>query len=264
MNPILQEIYETNLTTTPDGSTASIAGWSVDRNEAEFLCQVVTELQPTVTLEVGLAYGVSALSICEALPKTSSSRHIIIDPFQNHQPRWAGIGLHNLRRAGFEPLIEFYETYSYRALPQLESQGEQIEFAFIDGWHTFDFTFVDFFYVDKLLCQGGIVVFDDSDWPSVRQVIRYVVTNLPYRVYKRLPAALIERSTERKIYESVVDLGSLVLNGLCRLPGLNKPIRRAFGAELLGVDKQYGLAGSCIALQKVGKDEREVDDHVEF
>ena len=151
MNPILQEIYKTNFTTTPDGGKVSIGVDSIDRNEAEFLYQIVAELKPTVTLEVGLAYGISALVICDALRKTPSNRHIIIDPFQIRNWRWGGIGLHNLRRAGYEQLIEFHETYSYRALPQLEATGEKIDFAFIDGCHSFDFVLVDIFYIDKTL-----------------------------------------------------------------------------------------------------------------
>jgi hypothetical protein len=32
--------------------------------------------------------------------------------------------------------------------------GVQVDFAFMDGWHTFDYTLLDFFYTDKL---GGHV-----------------------------------------------------------------------------------------------------------
>ena len=144
MNPLLQEIYATNCATASDGRKLSIAGQSIDQNEAEFLSEIVAELRPVVTLEVGLAFGASALAICDALQVTSSNRHIVIDPFQNHR-KWSGIGLHNLRRAGFEQIIEFHEAYSYTILPQLQTTGQKIDFAFIDGAHTFDFVFVDFF-----------------------------------------------------------------------------------------------------------------------
>ena len=263
MNPILQELFTTGLTTTPDGSKVSISD-SVDPDEVEFLTQIVSELEPVVTLEVGLAMGISALAICEALPKTSSSRHIVIDPYQNCQPRWGGIGLHNLQRAGYERLVEFYELHSFRALPQIEASGWKIDFAFVDGWHTFDHVFVDFFYIDKILGVGGVVVFDDADWPSIRRVIRYIVTNLPYVVYKTLPKHEIRQSSQRRIYEAGISIGSIVLNSLCRIPWLEKPITRAFGAELLGIDKKFGLRGSCIALRKVGEDERSADYHKEF
>jgi predicted O-methyltransferase YrrM len=263
MNPVLEELFTTCLTTTPDGKQISISD-SVSPDEAQFLSQIVFEVGPSDTLEIGLAMGLSALAICDALPKTSSGRHIVIDPFQNCQPKWAGIGLHNLRRAGFEHRLEFYESPSHRVLPQLEASGRTIDFAFIDGCHTFDYAFVDFFYIDKLLPVGGIVAFDDADWPSVRRVIRYVVTNLPYSVYKTLPKESIQRSPERQVYEAGLGVGSVALNTCRRIPGLEKPISRAFGAELLGIDKKYGLIGPCIALRKEAEDSRQVDYHQEF
>lgn len=264
MNPFLEEIYATNQISTPEGGSASIAGESIDIDEAELLSKLVRELQPTVTLEVGLAFGVSALAICDAHPKTTSNRHIVIDPYQNDQPRWAGIGLHNLRKAGFESLIEFHETHSYRALPQIEATGQVVEVAFIDGWHTFDFVLVDFFYIDKMLCEGGIVIFDDADWPSIRRVIRYVVSNLHYSVYKTLPPHLITKSNKRRVYEAFINLGSSVLKGVGRIPGLKKPIARGFGGELLGIDRKYGLDGSFIALRKEKEKKRMSDHHIDF
>jgi len=46
-----------------------------------------------------------------------------------------------------------------------EAQGERIDFAFIDGAHTFDHVLVDFFYIDRMLNVGGIVAFDDVGFP---------------------------------------------------------------------------------------------------
>ena len=43
------------------------------------------------------------------------------------------------------------EKKSYEAMPELLKKGEEnYDFIFIDGWHTFDYTLVDFFYSDKL------------------------------------------------------------------------------------------------------------------
>ena len=69
------------------------------------------------------------------------------------------------------------------ALPQLCSQKEEFEFAFIDGSHLFDFTFVDFFFIDKLLAVGGHVAFDDLWMPAVRKVVSFVLKNKPYQLW---------------------------------------------------------------------------------
>ena len=175
MNPVLEELIRTGVSPTPEGGSVPLQS-HVLADEAEFLSQVVRGLKPTRTLEVGLAMGCSALAICDAISATHGARHVVIDPRQNARPLWAGIGLHNLDRAGFTPLIEFHEQPSHRALARFEAEGRRIDFAFIDGFHTFDYAFVDFFFVDKLLEVGGAVAFDDADWPSVRRVVRFVLT----------------------------------------------------------------------------------------
>ena len=80
----------------------------------------------------------------------------------------------NLRRSGYDHIVRLMEEPSYRALPALERSRQRIDFAFIDGWHTFDFTLLDFFFIDRILKVGGVVAFDDADWPAVRKVCRFV------------------------------------------------------------------------------------------
>jgi predicted O-methyltransferase YrrM len=154
---------------------------------------LVTRCRAAVSLEVGLAYGVSALFICDALVANGGRKHIAIDPYQlgiDSMPfeagrsasgvGFAGLGLLNLERAGYKDLVEFHNEPSYRALSRLEMSGERIDFAFIDGWHTFDYVMVAFFLVDRILNVGGIVVFDDALYPAIRKVARYVATHRRY------------------------------------------------------------------------------------
>ncbi|MEM7279435.1 MAG: class I SAM-dependent methyltransferase [Pseudomonadota bacterium] len=193
-------------------------------DEAEMLCSVVNQINPAESLEIGLGYGFSAMTICTSGQRPSEQRrHVVIDPHQTQY--WNGTGLRHLNDAGLSAMIEFKEDVSYRVLPDLEHQKQRFDLAFIDGWHTFDFVFVDFFYIDKLLKIGGVVVFDDADWDSIRPVLRYVVTNLDYEVYASTP--------ERK------------------------PESRS--------DSDLGLVGSCIALQKTGDSRgREIFYHRSF
>src|SRR5665647_3489404 len=97
-------------------------------------------------------------------------KHLVIDPYQNDVPEeslknseqpadpgWSGMGLLNVKKAGYEAIVEFYGKPSYLALPQILGTGCKIDFALIDGMHTFDFALVDFFYIDRLLNIGGVV-----------------------------------------------------------------------------------------------------------
>jgi len=49
--------------------------------------------------------------------------------------------------------------------------------AFIDGWHTFDYTFIDFFFVDQVLKDGGILAFHDMYALSKQKVLNFIKTH---------------------------------------------------------------------------------------
>ena len=245
MNSVLSEILETGTTKTATGSGTVKVQASISTAKGQFLQKLVRELDPTVSLEVGLAHGISALFICDALNPRNGTQHITIDPNQHGGPwgdSWEGIGIANLRRAGYGDIVRLIEEPSYRALAELESSGQRIDFAFIDGWHTFDFTLVDFFFIDRMLKVGGVVAFDDADWRAVRKVCRFVKTNLAYDVNGQGP----ESSLKRRLSERLLR---------------HSPFRMLLPPE---TDRSLGLAGSCIAFRKKAHDGRRWDHFVEF
>jgi len=251
VNPVLEKILKTGRTMSPDGESIEVKTSSISFREGEFLQKLIGELQPVETLEVGLAYGVSALFICDALQKVPNSRHIIMDPSQHNV--WKDIGLHNLREAGYEKMIEFYPLPSHQALQQLVAEGRKIDFAFVDGWHTFDYTLVDFFFIDKMLKVGGMVVLDDTNWPGIRKVCRYIATSRAYSVRSMRPAD-----------SSKLSIRHLLLDNILRIPGISKPLRNILKPELIESDIKLGLRGSCIAFKKEAEDTRRWDFHQPF
>ena len=252
MNPILQEILNTGCVSSPDGSIIKVHS-AVSCEDGKFLQELIFELKPTVTLEIGLAFGVSALFICDALEKTSGTKHIIIDPDQIE--KFEGIGLRNLKAAGYSDMVEFYNLPSYRALSGLEAEGRKVNIAFIDGWHTFDYVLVDFFFIDKMLEVGGIVVFDDANWPSIRKVCRYIATNQPYSVYKCTePIKKPELSFKRRIFNNTVVRSLKIFDGRMRI----------LRPEAVRTDIELGLHGGCIAFRKESEDRRRYDEHIHF
>lgn len=263
MNAILQEIFASQIIPTPHGKPIRLRD-GISPAEAELISATIEELQAARTLEIGLALGLSALAICGAIATRPGARHIILDPSQNSPTNWDGIGLYNLERAGFKSLIEFYEQPSAVALPALQAAGTRLDFAFVDGRHTFDHVLIDFFYIDQMLRVGGVIMFDDADWPSIRSVIRFMVANRAYTVYKTLPAHIDDRRLKRKVYEAAIAGLGRGLNLISRLPGLRLPISRMFSAETLGIDRKFGLRSSCIALRKNAEDRRETKWHVTF
>jgi len=254
MNSVLADILETGLLRTANGSGAVKAHSSISSSEGRFLQRLIQQLDPTVTLEVGLAYGISALFICDALNMRNETQHIAIDPNQHGGESgrgWEGIGIANLRRAGYGDIVRLIEEPSYRALAKLESSGQRIDFAFIDGWHTFDFALVDFFFIDRMLNVGGVVVFDDADWPAIRKVCRFVKTNLAYSVLNIGDPALDnrERSPKRRLAENLLHRSQ---------PG------RFLPPDVIDSDSSLGLDGFWLAFRKEADDRRRWDHFVDF
>ncbi len=178
MNPVLAELLETRRVVARDGTVIPLHS-EISVAEGTALQQLIRELRPQVTLEIGCGYGVSALFMCEALADVGGRAHIVIDPDQ--VTGWKSAGLFAIERAGFGSLLEFHPEPSHLALPRLEEAGVRVGVALIDGWHTFDYAMVDFFYVDHLLEPGGVLMLDDTAaYPAIRKLARYIRTHRQY------------------------------------------------------------------------------------
>ncbi len=180
MNQVLHELFEHRAVTSGSGQRHELFPTSITWHKGESLYNWIRSRRPQRTIEIGLAYGVSALFICQALSDNQQGTHIAIDP--RERDRWENLGLEQLAEAGLTDLMTFYEAPSHVQLPQLLHEGVQVDFAFVDGNHRFDYVFLDSFYLDRLLSVGGVIAFDDVWLPSVRKVIRFMLTSKGYRV----------------------------------------------------------------------------------
>lgn len=99
-------------------------------------------------------------------------------PFQKQV--WDDTGLLAVEQAGLEGYLEFRPQYSSLELPRLVEAGEQFDMVYIDGSHLFEDVFIDFYYVARVLSEGGLVIFDDSSNPNIRKVLRFIRRNLSH------------------------------------------------------------------------------------
>jgi predicted O-methyltransferase YrrM len=138
---------------------------------------VVAEGVETI-VEIGLAYGSSALAIGEALVSVPRTRplHVIIDPLQ--ETAWSNVGWELIQASGLAATSRLVLRPSSQALPALVEQGFTADAAFVDGSHRFHEVFTDLYFLRKIVRPGGLVVLDDHWWPSVRTASRYFETNM--------------------------------------------------------------------------------------
>ncbi len=152
---------------------------SISPQEGEFLWNVIRNNRYHKIVEIGCALGISSLYLSDAASQFSNPSHTIIDP--NQTSSWSGIGIRNLQ-AGDINFFSLIEEPSELALPKLLERKETFDFGFIDGWHTFDHALLDFFYLNRLIRIGGMIVFDDANWPSISNLLRYLSRYPAYKL----------------------------------------------------------------------------------
>jgi len=179
MNAVIQEIVSSGAVTDGLGNTFEPVS-AVTLESGALLYDFVRAHKPVRSLETGMAFGMSTLFICQALEDNAAGCHSAIDPFQESE--FKSIGVLNVERARLAHRFTLHQAPSDTVLPRLCADGETLDFAFIDGWHLFDFTLVDFYYIDKLLRVGGHVAFDDLWMPAVRKVISFALRNKAYEL----------------------------------------------------------------------------------
>ena len=158
-HPLIEEIETSGLTTLSDGARVPVHS-NMGPESGRLIQLAIETIRPSMALEVGLAFGISTLYILDAMQSYGAGRLIGIDPAGATRIEHGG-RLHNVEKASSDDRYLFYEERSHVVLPRLEDAGTQIQFALIDGWHTFDYALVDFFFVDRMLDVGEIIVLDD-------------------------------------------------------------------------------------------------------
>lgn len=251
-SPLMDRVYEDRLVPRQDGEWGAMNVY-VPREEGDLLYSLVRWLKPHHTIEVGMANGLSTFFIAQALKDNATGVHIAIDPFQATDWQNAGVAL--LQHGRIADRVRLLEQPSHQALPSLESRGIRAQFVFVDGNHLFDYVLTDFLCADRLLDIGGVIAFDDSDWPAITSVIRFALANRRYEIIcrdvviepthysPRLPARLL-RLVSRAI------------------PAVGAKMR----ADFLAPSHVLGIRGRCVALRKLASDDRDGQSrfHVRF
>ena len=149
---------------------------SLPEPDSDVLRDLILDENARAVIEIGLAYGSSALAIGEALvslgPEEAS--HLIIDAYQ-HQ--FENVGWDAIVSAGLDTICRLVDGRSQIALPRLVSEGFVTDTAFVDGSHVFHNVFVDLYFLRDLVRPGGLIILDDCQWPSVSTAVNYYVVN---------------------------------------------------------------------------------------
>jgi predicted O-methyltransferase YrrM len=170
--------------------------------DCDILRDTLVAERARVVIEVGLAYGSSALAIGEALCATGMAdvSHVVIDPFQ--ATAYDNVGWEALNAAGLADQTSFVSEASSLVLARLTADELTADAAFVDGSHRFHEVFVDLYFLRKLVRPGGLVILDDASWPSVAAALRYFDLNLGWQSVD-IPGRLTARRLPDEPFEPV-------------------------------------------------------------
>ena len=159
-------------TNDPAAEDGLVSYWGIQGSFLRLMAEMVTP--ESLTLETG-----SGLStVCFAI---IGSQHFCVSPFQKEHSR--------IRRYCSEhqistERIRFIPMRSDAALPSLDLGGRKLDFALIDGSHTFPEPIIDYYYVNDHLKVGGKLAIDDLSISSVGILHKFLITDPAYELVK--------------------------------------------------------------------------------
>ena len=151
-------------------------GWAAT-TYGNLLYGLVRALKPTVAVEIGTYKGFSALCIAKALHENENGLLHTVD--SNSKFSSKGIPDSLLCRIRHHKMNSVSQEF-YALLASLEL----VDFAFIDGNHSYSYSSRDFKAVYPCISEGGIIALHDSDKAGVRKLVnelssQYPVVTLP-------------------------------------------------------------------------------------
>ncbi|MBC7887146.1 MAG: class I SAM-dependent methyltransferase [Ferruginibacter sp.] len=244
---VLEAIFESGTMEINSAGERIPLHSNTSKEQGIFLQKIFDRVKPANSLEVGFAYGISAMFILEKHREAGSEdgAHLVIEP----DSYWGTVAIHNIEKEGLTKYLQIRRDYSDKILTQLYHQNHRIQYAYIDTTKQFDTVLQDFYFINKILDVGGVVILDDcgGGWPGVQRVARFI-SSLPH--YKILEGYnKIEISLKRQLAQSILSftMGMLPFKKKC-YPTIN-----------FKTDAELGLDYTCIAFQKEAGDSRSWD-----
>jgi hypothetical protein len=95
--------------------------------------------------------------------------------------------------AGLVSVLGYSEWELPKIVEKAESLGQSYDFALIDGCHGWPAVFVDFCYINALTRKNSLIMIDDIQLHSVRELTNLLLEQPGYSLEKDLGKALIFR-----------------------------------------------------------------------
>ena len=162
--------------------------------EGDFLYSLIRAHECRACLEMGFYTGSTALYLSAAVADRGGQvTSVGLDGEEN-----AARGRRLLADQGHGERHRLFQENSNRVVPELFLAGERFDFVYMDGWKTFDHLAFEIYFINRMLETGGVIAFDDSHMPSVRQAIRLLTR---YYGYEEVDYAAHNQTRRLRVYQ---------------------------------------------------------------
>lgn len=90
------------------------------------------------------------------------------------------------------PLVTYIERSEYR-LPKLLEESTMADLVLLDGGHGWPTVFVDFCYLNAMLKKGGLIILDDVQLHSIRELKNLLVAQSGFELVLDLEKSVVFR-----------------------------------------------------------------------
>ena len=156
--------------------------------DGKFLYNHVIKTKPKECLELGFAHGVSSCYIAAALQQNGEGHLTSVDLLSSNmrKPSIEDL-LYDSGLENFVTVVREVNSYNWYLKKKIETQTVEgvcepsFDLCFIDGSKNWTIDGFAFFLVDKLLREGGTILFDDYGWSYSEHNDKQVTDGISHR-----------------------------------------------------------------------------------
>lgn len=156
-----------------DGKKIALGEEDVTLEQAELLYYLVTQTKPILTVETGFDHGlISGVITAGHMVNNLKGGHV---PIQE-SPKYimGGVGFYTMERLKLEG-YQIMEHESALVLPQMYMQelNDGLAFAYLNCSKEFDEQMMEYFYLNRLLNEGGIIAIN-TNATARKNLVEYI------------------------------------------------------------------------------------------
>ncbi len=171
------------------GYMEHLPGWCTI-NKASILIDLIFMLEPKTVVEIGVFGGKSLIPMAAALKVTGKGCIYGIDPWNSlestdgmegaHLVWWGKLDHDKIMRDFQKKVVEFAvidQVVVIKTTSELAPPISNIDILHIDGNHSEKAANLDVNKWVPLVRKGGVIIFDDLDWPSNASAVKWLDEN---------------------------------------------------------------------------------------